>query len=237
MEKTGADQDVMGAFLKAMDGGEGAALATVIKSSAGLNVSLGAKLLVWSDGKKLGGLGDPAWEPQVVQDCIEAIGAGKSVSNSYPLSAEGGEAVVFIEVAEVEPSLVIMGAGHIAQPLSKMAKLLGFHVTVLDDRPDFASRERFPEADKVIAADFAETLRNFPITGTSYLVLVTRGHRNDEACLRRVINAPAAYIGMIGSRRRVKAVFMHLERDGISIDSLNRVHAPIGLDIHAEIIG
>ena len=234
MERLDEVQDVTGTFLKAMDKGESVSLATIINSAQGSGIAIGVKLLVWSNGKRLGGLGDPSVEEAVIRDCLKAIESGKSSSYSYPPTKERGEVVAFIEVAEVEPALLVMGAGHIAQPLVKMAKTVGFHVTVLDDRPDFASKERFPEADRVIAADFAETLRTYPVTGASYLVLVTRGHKNDEACLRQVINSPAAYIGMIGSRRRVKAVFMHLEKEGTTVEALRRVHAPIGLDIHAE---
>jgi len=141
---------------------------------------------------------------------------------------------LFIEVAVPSPSLLIIGAGHIGQSLSRMGKLVGFRVVVLDDRPDFANVERFPEADEVIAADFAETLRDYPITDTTYVVVATRGHRYDEQSLRQVINSSAAYIGMIGSRRRVATVLRHLAEEGYPPERLRQVYSPIGLDIGGE---
>jgi len=128
-----------------------------------------------------------------------------------------------------------VGAGHLAVPLVKFAKILGFHVTVMDDRVVYANRERFPEADEVLVGDMAGTLRGLEITPQTYIVLITRGHQFDEPCLREVIHSPAKYIGMIGSRRRIKACFIRFrDEDGIPEELLKRVYAPIGLDIGSE---
>jgi xanthine dehydrogenase accessory factor len=110
----------------------------------------------------------------------------------------------------------------------------GFHVTVLDDREDYANAERFPMADHVICGDFATELDHMDIDGTTYIVLVTRGHKQDELGLRHVVGSRAGYVGMIGSRRRVAAVLQHLREEGVPEEQLARVHAPIGLDIGAE---
>ena len=115
-----------------------------------------------------------------------------------------------------------------------MAKHAGFHVTVIDDRADYASRSRFPTADEVVADSFTEALARLRVTAATAIVLVTRGHRQDWDCLRAVVDSTAMYIGMIGSRRRVKAAMMGLEAEGISAERLARVSAPIGLDIGSE---
>jgi xanthine dehydrogenase accessory factor len=110
-------------------------------------------------------------------------------------------------------------------------------VVVIDDRPAFANRERFPTADRILVDDFEAALDSLPITPSTYVVLVTRGHTHDVHSLRRIIERPAAYIGMIGSRRRVFAVFKLLHEEGVPVETLLRVRAPIGLDIETETPG
>ncbi|MEJ5200049.1 MAG: XdhC family protein [Anaerolineae bacterium] len=142
---------------------------------------------------------------------------------------------VFVEVQRRAPELLIVGAGHIAVPLAQIAALCDFAVTVLDDRASFADPNRFPTARRVIAAPLRETLRDLPIDADTYIVLVTRGHSHDVECLLEVLDRPAAYIGMIGSQRRVDAVFKLLaEEQGIDPTRFDRVYAPIGLDIGAH---
>jgi xanthine dehydrogenase accessory factor len=131
--------------------------------------------------------------------------------------------------------LLIVGAGHVALPLAQLGKLIDFDVIVLDDRPRYANPERFPMADQVLARPFRETLREWPIDNDTYIVLVTRGHTHDVDALLEVIDSPARYIGMIGSKRRIKGVFALLEKEqGLDPAKFDRVYAPIGLDIGAE---
>jgi xanthine dehydrogenase accessory factor len=132
------------------------------------------------------------------------------------------------------PELIVVGAGHIAVPLAQMASLLDFEVVVLDDRATFASRERFPTADTILVGSLDRILRERSIGPWSYLVLVTRGHQHDEEALKAVVDSPAAYVGMIGSRRRVREVFRHLAAEGVRDEAIARIHAPIGVDIGAE---
>jgi xanthine dehydrogenase accessory factor len=148
----------------------------------------------------------------------------------------GGEAEAYVEVRRPVPDLVIVGAGHIALPTARLGSELGFRVWVLDDRPDFATRERFPTAHKVVRADFSDPFREVPLHAGTHLLLVTRGHRYDYDCLVRILrHEPApAYIGMIGSRRRVRATFVQLLQDGIPPARFADIHAPVGLDIGAE---
>ena len=138
------------------------------------------------------------------------------------------------EVTESPVSLLIVGGGHIGQSLAAIGAEAGFSVAVLDDREAFANSERFPSADRVICGDIAEELARYKITSSTYIVLVSRGHKQDEAGLRTVVESDAALGGMIGSKRRVSTVLTHMAREGIARDALERVHTPIGLDIGAE---
>jgi xanthine dehydrogenase accessory factor len=143
---------------------------------------------------------------------------------------------VYFEVYLPTPPLVIVGAGHLAVPLSQIGALLGFHVTVVDDRPEFARTERFPAADRVLTVDFADPLAGLEVHARSHVLLVTRGHRYDYEVLRRLLARPAPprYIGMIGSRRRVRATFHQLREEGFDAAAIARVRAPVGLDLGAE---
>jgi xanthine dehydrogenase accessory factor len=187
------------------------------------------RLLVLPSGEALGTLGRQDVDELVSRWALEALREGKP--QAVPETEDGPS--VFMDVQTSPPTLLIAGAGHIAVPLSRMAEMLGFWVVVLDDRPMFANEERFPEADEVIAAPFGQTLSGYPLDNQTYVAIMTRGHTHDLECLVEVIDKPAAYIGMIGSRRRVKGV-LDMVRDGnIPEESLSRVHAPIGLDIGA----
>ena len=151
-------------------------------------------------------------------------------------SASGPTIQVYVEAHHPRPDLVIVGAGHIAQPMCSMGAVMGFRVIVVDDRPDFATRERFPEADRIARVDFRDPFADVPIHSTSHVVLVTRGHKYDFECLRHLLKADVEppYVGMIGSRRRVRAAFSQLQGEGMPRDRLSRVRAPVGLDIGAE---
>lgn len=151
----------------------------------------------------------------------------------HRVESVGGQDV-FVELLEAAPSLVIAGAGHIARPLTRMAALCGFEVTVVDDREVFADARWFPEAHEVVCRPFAEVFASLEVTPRTHIVLVTRGHKHDEECLRAVLDKPWGYLGMIGSRRRTGAVFADLEREGVPPEILEKIHAPIGLDIGAE---
>jgi len=223
----------MQAFAESVLKEEKAALATVVKSEGW--PLLEAKMLVTAQGQTLSTLGDASLEAQVTRECLAAIENGQHKTVQLTLEENPQASVeLFIEVAVPRPSLLIVGAGHVGQSLAQTGKLVGFQVVVLDDRPDFANVERFPEADEIIVADFIETLRDYPITDANYIVLVTRGHRYDEQSLREILNSSAAYIGMIGSRRRVATVLRHLAEEGYPPERLQQIYSPIGLDIGAE---
>lgn len=141
---------------------------------------------------------------------------------------------LLVEPPTTEVKLIILGAGHIAVPLATMAKMVGYEVTVVDDRPSFANVIRFSTADKVICADFEQALKRIDINPQTCVVIITRGHRYDKVCLKRVIEQPASYIGMIGSRKRVKSLIADLEEEGVPREALQKLYSPIGLNIGAE---
>ena len=180
-----------------------------------------------------GGLGDAALEAAAEKLLAEVMSDPRGRDGLRVLE-DGTE--LYVEVRRPLRELVVVGAGHVAQPMAHLGALLGYRVTVLDDRPDFATRERFPDADRLIRADFGDPFADVTLHERSHLLLVTRGHKYDYECLIRALRAdPApAYIGMIGSRRRVRATYVQLVEEGFAPDVLGRIHAPVGLDIGAE---
>jgi xanthine dehydrogenase accessory factor len=213
---------------EALTRGPAAVGATVVQSAG--RPAVGERLMIWSD-RHLGWLDDRALEQAVIAAAREVLGGGRpGVVEIAPGCS------VYLEVHRPPPSLVIVGAGHIARPLCRVGAMLGFRVVVLDDRPEFATRERFPEADAVLRADFGDPFRGVPVDGQTHLVLVTRGHKYDFEALRDLLarDQIPAYIGMVGSRRRVRAALEQLSREGLPAERLRAVHAPIGLDLGAE---
>jgi xanthine dehydrogenase accessory factor len=215
--------------------GAAAVLATVVEVEEKVAVEPGAKCLI-RDGKLLGGtIGDGRVIQAILQESATRLRDEKSQLVSLTVPEAGGKLEVFFEVMPAPPKLIVVGAGHIAVPLVKLAKILDFHVTVIDDRLLFANRERFPDADEVVVGDMAQTLKEMTITPSCYIVLITRGHAYDEPCLRVIVHTEAKYIGMIGSRRRIKACFERFRNeDRMAAEVLERVYAPIGLDIATE---
>lgn len=215
--------------------GAAAVLATIVEVENSGRVEPGAKCLVRDGMVRAENVGDAGVVRAIVEESEAHLRAEKSKLVSMNIPEAGGRVEVFFEVMPAPPKLIVVGAGHIAVPLVKMAKVLDFHVTVIDDRLLYANRERFPEADEVLIGDMAQTLKGMTITSAHYIVLITRGHMYDEPCLREIIYSPAKYIGMIGSRRRIKACFQRFhDEEKIAEDVLAKVYAPIGLDIATE---
>ena len=229
----------------AAEGGPPVAVATLIRVPVG-GLPLGAKMLVRPDGSRLGGLGGGPLEETVAVDALAALSDRRSAAVQTFRCTVGGERIrrpeaepgdayqVMLEVVEARPVLLVVGAGHIGQAVTRLGEQVGFSVAVVDDRPEFANRDRLPEADRILCGDVTESLRGFAIDSSTYVVLVSRGHRQDELALREVATRGAAYVGMIGSRRRVATVLQHLAEEGLPRKALERVRTPIGLDIGAE---
>ncbi|MEK7217061.1 MAG: XdhC/CoxI family protein, partial [Chloroflexota bacterium] len=230
----------MRAFVEAVNRNEPVALATVVRSQAEGAPAPTAKLVVWADGRVMGTLGQTA-DGAVIADARHALREGTSQSFIYPKppgartrrAERAAQFEVYVEVVR-PPTRLGVGAGHVGGFVAKLGKMVGMQVAVIDDRSDFANRERFPEADQIICEDFVPALRSFSIDETTFIVVVTRGHKQDETSVREVVESKAAYIGMIGSRRRAGAVMKLLRDSGIPREALARVRTPIGLDIGAE---
>ena len=198
---------------------------------------LGGRVLVRRHELK-GSFQNPQTDAAALALGVRALGGEAGTeAGIHPLPlGDGSEMKVFLETHHPHPEMVLVGAGHVAQPLCTLGSLLGLRVRVLDDRPEFATRERFPEAAEVLRVDFSDPFRTVRLHAWSHVLLVTRGHRYDYECLRHVLRADPfpAYVGMIGSRRRVRATFEALLAEGFARELLARVRAPIGLDLGAE---
>jgi xanthine dehydrogenase accessory factor len=222
-------------LVRIADEGAPAVLATVVEVEGDGRVAPGSKCLIRDGRVRSENIGEPRAIDAIVRESEARLRDEKSqlVSLTVPNSAE--RLAVFFEVMPAPAKLIVVGAGHIALPLVKIAKVLDFHVTVIDDRLLFANRERFPDADAVLVGDMAQMLKEMTITPSYYIVLITRGHMYDEPCLREIVHSQAKYIGMIGSRRRLKACFQRFrDEEKIAEEVLARVYAPIGLDIATE---
>jgi xanthine/CO dehydrogenase XdhC/CoxF family maturation factor len=218
---------------------------TVVASGEGALLPVGYRV-AWRAGHPIeGGSGDFAIDRAIERAATEALASEVPSESSFdreglpvPLRRRNHGVDVAPGVVEVawlphvpEERLAIFGAGHVAIPLCALASTVGYAVTVVDDRARFATAERFPGAREIIVRDFVEAIACVGMTPWTNVVLVTRGHEHDETCLAQVAASPARYVGMIGSRRRVKVVYDRLRLAGVSADALDRVHAPIGLDL------
>jgi len=218
-------KEILEALQRSLESNEPVALATVVEVTGASPAQVGFKLLVWPDGRIMGNVGGGALENRIREEALSALHEGKSRLMHYTLREAGpdaigmlcgGEATVFIEVYQPAPVLLIVGGGHIGQPLAEMARIVGFNVQVVDVRAERATVPRFNPAT---------------ITPWTYVVLITEDHVTDEQALRQVLDTSAAYVGMIGSRRKVGTIFDHLRAEGIPEERLAQVHAPIGLDL------
>ena len=223
--------------------GEEAALVTIVSATGSTPREVGTKMLVRADGSLIGSIGGGSVEAQVCRQAMEAMKSGKPQRLHISLTAQegeepgmicGGDMEVFIEPILSSPTLYIFGGGHVSQPVAKIGKLLGFKIAVIDDRAEFANPQRFPEAELILAEDFNQAFSKLKLDKSSYVVIVTRDHQNDELVLELALGTQTRYIGMIGSKTKNKAIFSHLLAKGISQERLDKVHAPIGLEIHAQ---
>jgi xanthine dehydrogenase accessory factor len=235
--------DIYEAIAKLRRRGERAVLATIVSTHGSAPRKEGAKMLVQASGPIIGTVGGGSLEHQISKEAHKLIKRSESRLVHFDLTSEdaakegmicGGTVDVFLEPIIPSPVLLIFGGGHISFFLERIGKMLDFYVVVVDDRPEFANAERFPEADEVIAEDMASVMQRLDINSSSYIVIVTRGHQNDAQVLEWAAQTPAAYVGMIGSKRKINTVFPYLKTKGVTQEQLDRVHSPIGLPIGAE---
>jgi xanthine dehydrogenase accessory factor len=234
--------DIYEEIVKLRQGGRRGAIATIVNVRGSIPSFETAKMLVRDDGSILGTIGGGCVEAEVWQAAREVMESEKPRTLTFNLNQDpkydtglvcGGTLDIFIEPVLPPASLYIFGAGHVSVNLYKVARSAGFDVTVVDDREAYANRERFPEAREVVAEDFDKAMARIEPGEGAYIVIVTRGHRDDMRVLRWAVQTRARYVGMIGSRRKTIAIFKELQKEGLSADLFERVHAPVGLDIGA----
>src|SRR5450755_2330147 len=234
--------DIYEEIVKLRQEGRRGAVATIVNVRGSIPSFETAKMLVRDDGSIAGTIGGGCVEAEVWQAAREVMESEKPRTLTFNLNQDpkndtglvcGGTLDIFVEAIVPPALLYIFGAGHVSVNLYQAAKSAGFDVTVVDDRESYANRERFPEAKEVIAEDFDLAMARLSPSESAYLVIVTRGHRDDMRVLRWAVQTPARYIGMIGSKRKTITIFQELTKEGLSPDLFERVHAPVGLDIGA----
>ena len=218
------------------------ALCLIIRSSGSTPRHTGSKMLVYADGSFVGTVGGGELENRVIAEARQAILDGRSRLLEYNMTDPqrgdpgicGGQVEVFVEPIQPKPTLVVIGVGHVGKAVAHLAHWLGFRVVVNDDRPQFCTPEAVPDADEYFPLPMADFPKHFEITPWTYLVLTTRGMNVDVEGLPALLDTPAAYIGVIGSKRRWATARKQMISRGVSEEALGRVRSPIGLELNAE---
>src|ERR671934_1512422 len=229
------NQEVFAALAEALQRGEEVALVTITASTGSTPQRIGAKMLVYADGRTVGTIGGGCYENDAFWKAREAIKSRRPQLVHYELDDDfaqesglicGGQMDVYIEPIEPSPELYVIGAGHVGFHLARLAHEVGFRVHVIDDREKFANRERFPTAVEIVAEDIPAWLARTALPPHAYAVVVTRGHTNDLEALRALAPRDLRYLGLIGSRAKVARIYDALRADGMPAEQLKRVHAP-----------
>ena len=212
-------------LINAYEGGDPVGLATIVNVAKG-GTNLGAKLLLKQDGTIIGTLGDPALDARAKELAAQVADVGNIESF---ITDDGTE--VFVEGFTTPPTLIMVGGGHVGKATADLAHNLGYRVYVVDDRPEFANPERFPYAEQTVVSSYENWPEHLDINVNTFIVAATRGHRYDDLALESALTTRARYIGLLGSRRKTIMIYRRLIGQGISVDRLKQVYAPIGLNI------
>jgi len=222
--------------------GRRGALATIVNVRGSIPSFKTAKMLVRDDGSIVGTIGGGCVEAEVWQAAREVMESERPRTLAFDLNNDpkydtglvcGGTLEIFVEAILPPAELYIFGAGHVGSSLYKVAQIAGFDVTIIDDRETYANRERFPLAHQIIVDDFEKAMTQLAPRESTYIVIVTRGHREDMRVLGWAVQTAASYVGMIGSKRKTIRIFEELQKQGVDAQLFERVHAPVGLDIGA----
>jgi xanthine dehydrogenase accessory factor len=217
--------------------GRSSAIATIVECRGSSPQKQGAKMLIRDDGSILGTLGGGCLEADVVQAALMAMKDGSPLTLPFELTERegglvcGGTVLVYIEPILLEPHLIILGAGHVGKTLSKLARFTGFRVTVIDDRKEFANRENVPDANDLVVTEFERAFEQVIVEKDTFIVVATRGHNHDLDAVKAALRTNAAYIGLLGSRRKKALLQKALEASGFSQEDISRVMIPVGIDI------
>lgn len=238
-----SDVDLYKELLDAKNAGRSVLLATVVKTSGSVPRHAGSKMLVDADGTILAGtIGGGEMESRVLERVAAVIASNQPELLHYELvdptegdpGVCGGQMDIFMEPIMPDPTVLVIGCGHVGQALADLAKWVGFQVVVSDDRADLCSPENVPGADAYLVCSPAEIVEKTTIHAQTYIASVTRGVPFDVAMLPALLETEAPYIGVLGSRRRWATTVQELKEQGIPEATLARVHAPIGLELEAE---
>lgn len=221
---------------------QAASLCTVVKSEGSTPRHVGSKMLVYPDGKFIGTVGGGELESRVIKAAIESIKSGKAVTLSYTMADPsrgdpgvcGGQVEVFVEPILPTPLLVVIGAGHVGKAVVHLAKWLGFRVAVCDDRAEFCNPQATPGADEYYPIEMGLLAEKLKVTKQTYLVVTSRGSAVDAEGLPALLDSSAAYIGVIGSKRRWATTVKALKDKGVAEELIGKVHSPMGLELQAE---
>jgi len=236
------NEEVFAAATEALGRGETVALVTIVRAQGSTPQRVGAKMLVYADGRTVGTIGGGCYEHDAFWKAREAIASGSPSVIRYELTDDfaeenglicGGQMEVYIEPLVAAAHLYIIGAGHVGWHLARFAQETGFRIHVIDDREKFANPERFPGAADIVVDDIPAWLASASLPPDAYVAIITRGHQHDLSALRALATRPLRYLGMIGSKAKVTRVYDALIAEGVPADALARVHAPIGLDLGA----
>ena len=223
--------------------GQKCAVATIVQVNGSIPSFESAKILVREDGSFMGTVGGGCVEAEVWNAAREVLETEKPRHLSFSLGQDaaydeglicGGQLNIFVEPVIPQPRAFIFGGGHVSKGISKIATLAGFSTSIIDNREAFANAERFPEAEATYAEEYEDVFPKLPVNSSSYIIIVTRGHRDDMRVLRWAVNTPAKYIAMIGSKRKTISVVHELDKEGIPREAFEKVFAPMGLEIGAE---
>ena len=233
-------QEIINKILETSQGNQPCVIATVVASSGSSPRKVGARMLVSFQGRLTGTVGGGSLEKLVENDALAALKRRQSFLKTYALDKKaglqvcGGRVSIFYDVVSPRRRLVIAGGGHIGMSLSLIGKLLGFEVIVIDNRREFAHKARFPHADQVICGRYEKALAKLGADEKTAIVIVTHGHLHDASVLRTALKSKAGYIGMIGSKAKIRHIFRQMRSAGFSPGRLKEIYTPIGLDIGAE---
>ncbi|MFQ5740124.1 MAG: XdhC family protein [Acidobacteriota bacterium] len=242
-DEHGRHPDLYREIVRLRQEGRKAALATIIRRLGSAPRKDNAKMLIREDGSSLGSVGGGCVEAEIWQVAQKVMRTGQPDLLKYHLTDEdveeqglvcGGSVELFVEPILSDPKAIILGAGHLGQATAEVAGRVGFRVSVIDDRENFANRDRFPTAEEVLVRPFEEGLSDLDIPEDSFLLIVTRGHRHDQIALEAAIQPPARYVGLVGSRRKIRILVEKLLQKGYSPEAFRNLYAPIGIEIGSE---
>ena len=236
------NEEVFKAVTETLSLGNSAALVTIIRTEGSTPQRVGAKMLVFADGRTVGTIGGGCYENDAFWKARKSLETRRSQVVRYELADDiaeesglicGGQMEVYIEPLDAAAHLYLIGAGHVSYHLAQAASQVNFKIHVLDDREKFANQERFPNATEITVDDIPSWLTSATFPNNAYVVILTRGHTHDLEALRALVPHDLRYLGLIGSRAKVARLYSALQEESVSLDTLTQVHAPVGLDIGA----